>query len=214
MEASFLVHKARGRVKASKPFRVLKRTRKGFFFIKPKKEVVRMSYEDVLAKYSPRIRAISYKVRNRYSYCDEDDFFQEALLDLWLRFENGELEGKTDSYILQGSYFFLKNYIRKICKSVDRNSISMYTPIEEDITIEDTLVSDSYTKDTGTLEIYLLLDETESMFTEREKNVFFYRLEGYTTREIGDKIGVSHVMVGKITKNIREKCSALKEELM
>lgn len=174
-----------------------------------------MSYEETMMKFSPTLKAISKKVKNRYSYCDEDDFFQEALLDLWLRHEKGDLEDKTDSYILQGSYFFLKNYVRKICKSVDVNSLSLYTPIGEDegCTIEDTLVSDRYIEDMGSVEIYLLLDDVEDRFTERERDIFYYKLEGFTTREIGEKVGVSHVMVGKITKRIREKCSELAGEL-
>lgn len=173
-----------------------------------------MKYDELLRRLDPKLRAISYKVKRRYSYCDEDDFYQEALLHLWMMSENGELDDKTDSYILQGAYFFLKNYIRKACKSVDNNSVSLHAFIDESgTTIEDTLVSEGYVMEMESVEIYLLLDDSEELFTDREKDVFYYKMEGFTSREIGKKIGVSHVMVGKINNRIREKCSALKEEL-
>ncbi|MFH1877295.1 MAG: sigma-70 family RNA polymerase sigma factor [Candidatus Omnitrophota bacterium] len=176
-----------------------------------------MKYDDLLTRIYPALRAISRKVKTRYIYCDEDDFLQEALLSIWMKGEKGELDDKTDSYILQGAYFFLKNYVRKTCKTVDINSISINGPgndEDDDIPLEEKLVLDSYADQTDSVEIYLLLDEAEDLFTEREKDVFYYRLEGFTTREIGGKMGVSHVMIGKITKRIREKCGALREELM
>ncbi len=43
--------------------------------------------------------------------------------------------------------------------------------------------------------------------TEREKEVLAFLLEGLTLREIGEKIGVSHVMVVKIKKTLRRKLS-------
>ncbi|MCK4852452.1 MAG: sigma-70 family RNA polymerase sigma factor [Candidatus Omnitrophica bacterium] len=174
-----------------------------------------MEYENLVDRLSPKIKAISRKVNRRYSYCDENDFYQEAILHLWMQFQQGGLREKTDSYILQGCYYFLKNYIRKLCKSVDNNSVSIYSVIDENgLTIEDTIASGAYIAETESVEIYLLLDESEERFTEREKNIFYYQLEGFTTREIGEKIGVSHVMVVKTGSRIRQKCTALREELI
>ena len=42
--------------------------------------------------------------------------------------------------------------------------------------------------------------------TPREKEVFILALEGLTVREIGDRLGVSHVRVVKLRANIKEKC--------
>jgi RNA polymerase sigma factor (sigma-70 family) len=169
-----------------------------------------MCYEEMIKRLSPVLRAISRKVRKRYTYCDEDDFYQEALLFLWLKFEAGELEDKNDSYILQGCFYFLKNYIRKVCRSVDRGSVSMFAEAGNDGgTVQDTLRDTTYPSGDESVEICLLLDEAEERFTETEKDIFYYKLEGYTVREIGNMIGVSHVMVVRHGNRIRSKCRQL-----
>ena len=175
-----------------------------------------MDFETISARLYPRLRAISRKVDRRYSFCDSDDFMQEALLYLWLLAEKGELEGKNDSYLLQGCYFFLKNYIRKIGKGVNSRSVSMNEAIDEEGTvIGDVLTTSTYSGSevTDSVEIFLMLEEAETLFTDREKDVFYFRMEGFTTREIGDKLGISHVMVVKTGNKIKEKCHYLREEL-
>ncbi|MCU0652415.1 MAG: hypothetical protein MUC39_05695, partial [Candidatus Omnitrophica bacterium] len=42
--------------------------------------------------------------------------------------------------------------------------------------------------------------------TIREKDIFNLALGGLTTREIGKKLGISHVRVVKLQKTMREKC--------
>jgi RNA polymerase sigma factor (sigma-70 family) len=173
-----------------------------------------MDFETTLTRLSPRLRAISRKVDRRYSYCDKDDFMQEARLYLWLLAEKGELEGKNDSYLLQGCYYFLKNYIRKICKGVDGRSISMNAPIDDEgAVLEDVITTSTYSEVTDSVEIFLMLEEAETLFSAREKDIFYFRMEGFTTREIGEKLGISHVMVVKSGNKIKEKCCHLKEEL-
>jgi len=176
---------------------------------------VNMNYQETLKRLSPKLKAISKKVNRRYSYCDENDFYQEAILYLWTLYEKGETMDKTDSYILQGCYYFMKNYIRKLCKSIDNNSVSLYgNSAETGTLIEETIISEAYVTEIQSIDMYMLLCDTEKNFTNKEKDVFYYQLEGLTTREIGEKIGVSHVMVIKMEKKIREKCSKLKEELV
>ena len=174
-----------------------------------------MTFEILVNRLMPKLKAISRKVNIRYTYCDEDDFMQEALIYMWEAYRRGELEFKTDSYILQGAYYFLKNYIRKKAKGIDRASISMSKEVEIGRTVEETLtVSANTTGIEESVEIFMLLDEVEQKFTDRERKVFYYRIEGYTSREIGSKLGVSHVMVIKIQKSIRVKCKVIKEELV
>ncbi|MBD3295780.1 MAG: sigma-70 family RNA polymerase sigma factor [Candidatus Omnitrophica bacterium] len=169
-----------------------------------------MNYDEIANRLSPKLKAISRKVRRKYTYCDEDDFYQEALLFLWMKFENGELDDKNDSYILQGCFYFLKNYIRKVCKSVDRGSVSMFAETgTEGRTIQDTLPDTTYPSGDDSVEICLLLDEAENRFTETEKDIFYYKLEGYTVREIGEMMGVSHVMVVRHGSRLRDKCREL-----
>lgn len=175
-----------------------------------------MDFEMLIKKLMPKLKAISRKVNIRYTYCDEDDFMQEALIYMWEAYRRGELNGKTDSYILQGTYYFLKNYVRKKSKALDRASISMNCEIDDTgKKVEDTLtLSENTTGIDGSVEIFMLLEEAEEKFTEKEKEVFYYRIEGYTAREIGSKLGVSHVMVVKIAKSIRVKCRVIREELI
>lgn len=173
-----------------------------------------MEYENLVKRLSPKLRAISRKVKGKYTYCDEDDFYQEALVHLWVLFERGELSDKMDSYILQGCFYFLKNYIRKLLKAVDERSVSLETPVDDgECTIADTLSSGSYSGAADSIGIYFFMDGSEKLFNQREKDIFYYQLEGFTTREIGEMIGVSHVMVVKTANNLRQKCQALKEEL-
>ena len=59
-----------------------------------------------------------------------------------------------------------------------------------------------------------MLEEAEGLFTDRERDLFYYQLEGYTVREIGEKMGVSHVSVVKAGSKMREKCRILMGELV
>ena len=47
-----------------------------------------------------------------------------------------------------------------------------------------------------------------SGLTGREREVFTRLTDGYTVREIGRRMGISHVMVLKIKKNILKKVKA------
>ena len=162
-----------------------------------------------MRKLSPTLRRITHKLNGHFTFFDEDDLFQEALEHLWVAFGKGTLSDKTDSYVLQGCYFHLKNYIRKTMDKVKLTSISL--PIDDDgSTVEDLLVcNDSSTVDAA--DSVLLKDVVKSAsLSEREAQVLSLSLEGMTVREIGQKIGVSHVMVIKVKDQIRRKCAILK----
>ena len=48
--------------------------------------------------------------------------------------------------------------------------------------------------------------------TRREKEVFCLALEGLTTREIGSRLGISHVRVVKLKGKIRDKCKKYRDD--
>jgi DNA-binding NarL/FixJ family response regulator len=80
---------------------------------------------------------------------------------------------------------------------------------EEDIKLEDVLTADESYK--STYLAYLndkFLTETilNNGLTPKEKKILYFYAQGLTTREIGRRLGVSHVSVVKSTKRIREKC--------
>jgi len=90
-----------------------------------------MYFQELVERISPKLRKITIKLNGHLStalagsptYLDDEDLFQEALLHLWVCLQKGKLESKTDSYILQGCYFHLKNYLRKVKKKIDLISL-------------------------------------------------------------------------------------------
>lgn len=157
-----------------------------------------MRFEELQDKLSPVIKRIAYKLNGRYRTFSHDDLFQEALMHLWVDFMAGKLSDKTDSYILQGCYFHLKNYIRKVNEKPDLSLDEMVSYEPEGVEFEDIRKSLSNRLLTETIE--------NNGFDPREKKILMFLKDGLTTRGIGRKIGVSHVMVVKLIGKIREKC--------
>lgn len=167
-----------------------------------------MDFESLLRKISPILRRITYKVNIRYSFFNEEDLYQEAVIHLWEDFHKGRLNNKTDSYILQGCYFYLKNYIRKNHKRV--SILSMDEPVgEENLDFKERLFYKEE-RPKGYIENLnsRILAETirNNGLLPREKKILFFYADGLTTREIGARLGISHVMVVKLMSKIREKC--------
>ncbi len=163
-----------------------------------------MTFEMIVQKYTPTIKRIAYKLNGHFTYFDHDDLYQEAVWHLWNSFKSGKLADKTDSYILQGCYFYLRNYIRKAKDKCDSMSLNM-TINEEEVAIEEVLkIAPSNNREE--LENNLTMDELKNnSLTKREKEILKFSLEGLTVREVGKKIGISHVMVVKILKNVKDK---------
>jgi RNA polymerase sigma factor (sigma-70 family) len=58
----------------------------------------------------------------------------------------------------------------------------------------------------------MVRDTALGRLDEREKEIVRLSAEGLTVREIGSRLGISHVMVVKMRKKIRIKCRALAAE--
>jgi RNA polymerase sigma factor (sigma-70 family) len=166
-----------------------------------------MSFEALVAKLSPTLKRITCKLNGHFTFMDDQDLLQEALIHLWSDFRQGLLGDKTDSYILQGCYFHLKNYIRKSQDSA--TMLSLNSIMEEDGPhLEEILIGDnlaSYDRVEAVLQIEAMGNGT----SQRERDVLFFCLEGMTMREIGKKMGISHVSVVKIRNKIRERYQRL-----
>ncbi len=132
---------------------------------------------------------------------------------MWLHYEDGSLSDKTDSYILQGCYFHLRNYLRKVQDKV--HILSINTGIGDDGTkLEDILTIDGITT-FDYLESKIDIEAREEKYlTEREKKNLSFIMEGMSMREIGAKLGISHVMVLKIRNKIKEKYLQLNNEAL
>ena len=195
-----------------------------------------MNFEEILKRISPKLKGIVYRLKGFPPFFSTDDLYQEAMSHLWVDYKEGKLSDKTDSYILQGCYFYLKNYMRKNKsraplvsldgiiydeKGEERNMDNILS-LEDQHSALDDILRDREEKGSGQDNLDFLKSR-DSLFddvhakviidqinnnglTSREKEVFHLALEGLTTREIGRRLGVSHVMVVKLQKKIRGKC--------
>jgi RNA polymerase sigma factor (sigma-70 family) len=166
-----------------------------------------MDFEELHRKLSPTIKRIAYRLDGRYRCFNHDDLYQEAAVHLWTDFLKGKLRDKTDSYILQGCYFHLKNYIRKINERPNTISIDTALSENEELTLEDVL-GKYCACDNSRLELHnkLLVQSIQSNgFDPKEKKLLSYYSQGLTTRDIGKRMGISHVSVVKLMQKVRAK---------
>lgn len=168
-----------------------------------------MTFEGLVKKLTPKLKGITHRLNGHFTFFNDEDLFQEALVHLWQDFRQGELEDKTDSYILQGCYFHLKNYIRTQKVKTVLLSLEVMAGDEDGIGVKDTLwlQDENSTHFRDYLNDKLLTEAIHNNgFTNREKEVLMCCAQGLTTRDIGKRIGVSHVMVVKLMSGIRVKC--------
>jgi len=166
-----------------------------------------MNFEELHRKLSPTIKRIAYRLNGHYRSFDHADLYQEAIIHLWSDFLKGKLSDKTDSYILQGCYFHLKNYIRKVNERSGIVSIDAALGADDNNTIEDVL-GEYWSCDDCREELnnkLLAQSIRNNGFSPREKMLLEYFSRGLTTRDIGKRLGVSHVAVLKMMARIRQK---------
>lgn len=166
------------------------------------------NFESLIKRLTPTIKRISHRLNGHFTFFNDDDLCQEALTHLWLLSQKGTLNDKTDSYILQGCYFHLKNYIRTTMDNVSFTSLE--TPIDEDGTLLEEVIASGEPSSIDQLEDKGLHEEVrKSGLNKREIDVVNLFYNGHTTREIGKRLGISHVAVVKLRKKIREKCGPI-----
>jgi RNA polymerase sigma factor (sigma-70 family) len=169
-----------------------------------------MPFEGLLKKLSFKIKGIVFRLNSREASFDNDDLYQEAVAHLWRAHTAGTLADKTDSYILQGCYFYLKNYLRT--HRTNARLVSLDAPRNNDndehcpeeigaLASNEPLREEAHCR--------LLIERIRNNgLTAREKDVFLLSLEGLTMREIGARLGISHVRAVKLSKAMRVKCRA------
>ena len=168
-----------------------------------------MNFETLVITVTPKLKKIAARLHNACAFFGSDDLYQEALVHLCGEFKKGTLADKTESYIVQGCYFHLKNYMRTQYKYANVASLEGGRAENDDgapdVAIVDTLSVQGCLRDE--LHCKLLIEQINNNgLSMREKEVFRFSLEGLTTREIGRRMGVSHVRVVKLRKTMREKC--------
>lgn len=162
------------------------------------------SFEILVTRLSPTLKRITRKLNGHHSFFDDEDLYQEALIHLYAGFRQGTLADKTDSYILQGCYFHLRNYLRKVHEN--GTFVSLSHPIGEDGgSLEEILPADDG-HPFDYVESKLDVESGERQYlNDRERKVLSYFMEGMSMREIGEHLGISHVMVLKIRNKIKDK---------
>ncbi|MDD2751712.1 MAG: sigma-70 family RNA polymerase sigma factor [Candidatus Omnitrophica bacterium] len=172
-----------------------------------------MVFAQILKKISPKLKAITYRLNGHYTVFNHEDLYQEAVLHLWLSFQEGKLQDKTESYILQGCYFHLKNHIRKVKSKTNLISLNELISQEENGWEEILPVKDQRDY-LDYLDSKIFVEKMQNNgLSKREKAILPLCLEGLTTREIGKRLGISHVMVLKLKTQIRDKYQNIFQEL-
>jgi len=167
------------------------------------------NFEEMLKKLSPGLRGITHKLNGHFTFFNDDDLFQEALAHLWMAFTGGDLSDKTDSYILQGCYFYLKNYIRTTADKAALTSLNEF-PENDSVSLED-LIPDNSQNIAKEIDEKLLRESVVESLDTREREVLKLAYDGLTVREIGKRLNISHVMVVKIRSRIKGKIKPLKD---
>jgi DNA-directed RNA polymerase specialized sigma subunit len=94
------------------------------------------------------------------------------------------------------------------------NFISFESPVDEDGTMLGEIMASQDPSSSEQLEDKTLYEEVrQSGLDERELKIINMCTEGLTTREMGERLGISHVAIVKLRKKIREKCKKLEIEI-
>jgi len=162
-------------------------------------------FNALVARLMPGIKGIVHKLQTRSPIMDGDDLTQTTLVHLWTLYGQGGTQDKTLSYLLQGCYHHLRNQLRLRRHTSTESSLEEDAPRLESDPYEERSIRDPHSLEDAFQGEWLLRSVHESGLTQREETVLLHLLEGLSVREIGDKLGVSHVRVVNLTKSIRSK---------
>lgn len=164
-----------------------------------------MDFETLLKKVSPRLKSIARSYNGHGFFIDKEDLYQEMCIHLWDNFRDGVPPGINEAYIVKGCKFHMLNYRRK--QKEKAVIVSLDKPLNEDgYTLKDILPDKKEPLDRCIDRETIINDIKNNGFSKREKETLPLLLEGYTVREIGEKLGISHVMVVKLKQRIIKKC--------
>ena len=159
-----------------------------------------MLFNAVLQRISSRLKAIAHKYTGYCMFIDNDDLFQETSLHLWDRYQKGEIAGKNDAYLVQSCKFHILNYLRKNKPGVLLVSMDELMSDDGD-TLKDTIPDIKAQPIASTVSDEMQVAEIrDSSASDKETTIMKLLEEGHTVREIGKKLGISHVMVIKYKK--------------
>jgi RNA polymerase sigma factor (sigma-70 family) len=170
-----------------------------------------MDFETLHKKIAPKLKYIASRLLFTHPACGKyigkEDLYQEMALHVWSKFQKGVPEGINLSYIVKGCEFHILNYLRKNTPRVFL--VSLEKPLNENGDTLKDLIPSGDEPINRMVERKVTIDQIKNNgFTRKEKKVFSFLLDGFTTREVGSRMGISHVMVVKYKKNIIRKWQA------
>ena len=162
-----------------------------------------MGFETLFKTISPRLKRIARSHNGHGFFIDENDLYQEMCIHLWDNFRNGVPITMNCAYIIKNCEFYILNYIRK--KREKATIVSLEKSLDDSGgTLKDVLPDTNEPLD-RCVDRKITIDSIRNNgFSKRGKEVFSLLAEGYTVREVGKKLGISHVRVVKIKKRIIE----------
>lgn len=169
-------------------------------------------FETLIGRIAPKLRGIAHRMNGNFTYFSDEDLVQEALTHLWTDFNEGKAGDKTDSYILQGCYFHLKNYLRTNLDKVRPESLEAAIGDDETALAGSLGRPDPAPADAADESTFADIIRREGL-GERELRIIALGREGKTLREIGAELGISHVMVLKVRKRLATRLSRIRKIL-
>ena len=168
---------------------------------------VKTELNTILNRLQYQLKGIIRKLNINYQYIDSDDLYQEIMLYLWQQNKSGSLQGKNDSYILQGCYYYLKNYIRKHLKPIYKQTDHVYDEnlLDRNQQVGKNGPSKNQFLFGQPLDEYLYYEEFNQDLSMKEKTLLHLRMRGLSNREIGKELGISHTMVSRMRQKIQKK---------
>ncbi|MFA5857458.1 MAG: sigma-70 family RNA polymerase sigma factor [Elusimicrobiota bacterium] len=163
-----------------------------------------MEFEFFIGRVYPKLVGIAKKVNTSLISVDEEDLLQEMRLHLWRIWQKGEFEDKTESYLLQGCWFYIKNYLRVVGDKTGVVSIDELVSNER-LSPENIFYDNFPSIHEFVIGKIMIENVVGGSLTKREQEVLGLASDGYNLREIGTRLGISFVRVSTIKKHIYKK---------
>lgn len=175
-------------------------------------EVVIMSFDEVLNKFTPAIHKEIKKQKVVFDRPSEerDDLFQNASVWLWKAFEKYDISKKTHFSTL--AFPYIKKGIQQITEknNTDKRGIVDYT-ISIDKTINEnedslyTLLHDEGLNIENDLIVKDILNTVVSQLTDKETEALEYMLEGRHSTELAEKYNITRQCTASRYRRVRSK---------
>jgi len=128
------------------------------------------------------------------SYDDQQDLFQEIICQLWKSYDSFRNESQFSTWMYRVAVNTAIVFLKKEKRKVDKYDIASDNIKEDE--------GDSQIKESQIEHFYKAVQKLEKI----DKAIIFYQLEGFSHKEIGEKLGISE-------GNARVKLNRAKEKL-